>query len=92
LRATGYDKDLQTPHLLTRDDLASQVRRYVETFNLNVINSARITWTEYDERQEVDNYPPDTGWPTDGYIETSRPRDRDRVSKAEYAGDQYSLG
>ncbi|KAJ0422217.1 monooxygenase [Aspergillus carlsbadensis] len=44
-----YDKDLQTPHLLTRDDLASQVRRYVESFNLNVINSAQITWTEYDE-------------------------------------------
>ncbi|KAL3496535.1 monooxygenase [Aspergillus germanicus] len=44
-----YDKDLQTPHLLTRDDLASQVRRYVETFNLNVVNSAQITWTEYDE-------------------------------------------
>ncbi|KAL2839732.1 hypothetical protein BJY01DRAFT_250332 [Aspergillus pseudoustus] len=44
-----YDQDLQTPHLLTRDDLASQVRRYVETFNLNGVHSAQIQWTEYDE-------------------------------------------
>ncbi|RAK95363.1 monooxygenase [Aspergillus ibericus CBS 121593] len=44
-----YDKELQSPHLLTRQDLASQVRRYVESFNLNVIHSARIQWTEYDE-------------------------------------------
>ncbi|KAL4964487.1 monooxygenase [Aspergillus stella-maris] len=44
-----YDKELQTPHLLTRDELALQVCRYVETFNLNIINSAQIQWTEYDE-------------------------------------------
>ncbi|KAL4790051.1 monooxygenase [Aspergillus venezuelensis] len=44
-----YGKELQIPHLLTRDELASQVRGYVETFNLNVINSAQIQWTEYDE-------------------------------------------
>ncbi|OJJ70339.1 hypothetical protein ASPBRDRAFT_197053 [Aspergillus brasiliensis CBS 101740] len=44
-----YDKELQTPHLLTRQDLASQVRRYVETFNLNTIHSAKVQSTEYDE-------------------------------------------
>ncbi|KAL3481108.1 monooxygenase [Aspergillus californicus] len=44
-----YDKELQSPHLLTRQDLADQVRRYVETFNLNIIHSALIQWTEFDE-------------------------------------------
>ncbi|KAE8153297.1 hypothetical protein BDV25DRAFT_169181 [Aspergillus avenaceus] len=42
-----YDDELQTPHLLTREDLAGQVRRYVETFNLNIINSAKIYSTRY---------------------------------------------
>ncbi|KAL2178463.1 uncharacterized protein P884DRAFT_198332 [Thermothelomyces heterothallicus CBS 202.75] len=41
----AYDKELQTPHCLTRDDLAEQVRRYVEAFHLNVVNSAEITRT-----------------------------------------------
>ncbi|PYI09585.1 monooxygenase [Aspergillus sclerotiicarbonarius CBS 121057] len=44
-----YDKELQSPHLLTRQDLASQVRRYVESFNLNAIHSVQVQWTEYDE-------------------------------------------
>ncbi|PYH35349.1 monooxygenase [Aspergillus neoniger CBS 115656] len=44
-----YDKELQTPHLLTRQDLASQVRRYVETFSLNTIHSVKVLSTEYDE-------------------------------------------
>ncbi|KAL5044159.1 hypothetical protein BDW71DRAFT_209566 [Aspergillus fruticulosus] len=44
-----YDKDLRSPHLLTRQDLASQVRRYVRSFNLNILHSSRIQWTEYDE-------------------------------------------
>ncbi|KAL4926923.1 monooxygenase [Aspergillus undulatus] len=44
-----YDKELQSPHLLARQELASQVRRYVESFNLNVISSAQIKWTEYYE-------------------------------------------
>ncbi|KAE8356064.1 hypothetical protein BDV28DRAFT_145563 [Aspergillus coremiiformis] len=43
----GYDKELQTPHLLTRDELASHLRRYVETFNLNIITSAQIQSTRY---------------------------------------------
>ncbi|GAB1319243.1 Flavoprotein involved in K+ transport [Madurella fahalii] len=45
----AYDKELQTPHLLTRDELAEQVRRYVKTFNLNMINSAQIRSTTYDQ-------------------------------------------
>ncbi|RDH29913.1 monooxygenase [Aspergillus welwitschiae] len=44
-----YDKELQSPHLLTRQDLASQVRRYVESFNLNTIHSAKVLSTEYDD-------------------------------------------
>ncbi|KAL4907142.1 hypothetical protein BDW74DRAFT_148655 [Aspergillus multicolor] len=44
-----YGEELQTPHLLSRQDLADQVRRYVETFDLNAIYSAQIHWTKYDE-------------------------------------------
>ncbi|TQB67870.1 hypothetical protein MPDQ_004495 [Monascus purpureus] len=44
-----YDKELQTPHLLTKDDLAAQVRRYVAAFNLNIITSAQILSTQYDQ-------------------------------------------
>lgn len=40
-----YDKELQAPHLLTRDELAKQVQRYVATFNLNIITSAEIIET-----------------------------------------------
>jgi hypothetical protein len=47
-----YDKELQTPHLLSRSDLASQVSRYIETFNLNIINSAKIQSTHYDPSTE----------------------------------------
>ncbi|KAJ4397789.1 hypothetical protein N0V93_002026 [Gnomoniopsis smithogilvyi] len=43
-----YDKDLQTPHLLTKDELGDQVHKYVETFQLNSINSAKILFTKYD--------------------------------------------
>ncbi|KAB8231633.1 uncharacterized protein BDW43DRAFT_320665 [Aspergillus alliaceus] len=42
-----YDQELQTPHLLARNELALQVRRYVETFNLNVVSSAQIRSTRY---------------------------------------------
>ncbi|KAF9641523.1 putative flavin-containing monooxygenase protein [Lasiodiplodia theobromae] len=44
-----YDKHLQTPHLLTKDELAEQVRRYVATFHLNIINSAKIVSAKYDQ-------------------------------------------
>lgn len=49
---SGYDKELQTPYLLSRSDLASQVSRYIETFNLNIINSAKIQSTHYDPSTE----------------------------------------
>lgn len=43
--------------MLSKDELASQVRRYVETFNLNIITSAKIKSTQYDmstERWEIE--------------------------------------
>ncbi|KAH7142874.1 hypothetical protein B0J13DRAFT_623463 [Dactylonectria estremocensis] len=43
----SYDKELQTPHLLIRDELAEQVRRYITEFNLNIITSAKIQSTTY---------------------------------------------
>ena len=43
-----YDQALRDSHLLTRQELASQVRRYVETFNLNMLTSTRILSTQYD--------------------------------------------
>lgn len=45
----AYDKHLQTPHLLTKDELAEQVRRYVATFHLNMVNSAKIVSTKYEQ-------------------------------------------
>jgi len=33
---------------LSKDELASQIRRYVEAFNLNLITSAKIQTTQYD--------------------------------------------
>ncbi|RSL62706.1 hypothetical protein CEP53_004686 [Fusarium sp. AF-6] len=44
-----YDKELQAPHLLTKDELAQQVRRFVSVFNLNVITSAQIKSTIYNQ-------------------------------------------
>ncbi|KAK8135023.1 monooxygenase [Apiospora sp. TS-2023a] len=38
------------PHMLTRDELAAHVWRYVETFNLNMITAAKITHTQYDTK------------------------------------------
>jgi cation diffusion facilitator CzcD-associated flavoprotein CzcO len=40
-----YDKELQSAHQLSRNDLAEQMRRYVAAFNLNAITSAEITQT-----------------------------------------------
>lgn len=36
--------------MLTRDELAAHVRRYVETFHLNMITAAKITHTQYDTK------------------------------------------
>ncbi|PYH41043.1 FAD/NAD(P)-binding domain-containing protein [Aspergillus saccharolyticus JOP 1030-1] len=44
-----YGPDLRSPHLLSRDDLAEQVKRYVATFQLNIITSAHIQPTHYDQ-------------------------------------------
>ncbi|KAI1134738.1 FAD/NAD(P)-binding domain-containing protein [Hypoxylon sp. FL0543] len=44
-----YGKDLQTPHLLSREDISRHLKRYVEAFNLNIITSARILSTVYDK-------------------------------------------
>ncbi|KAK1750497.1 putative indole-3-pyruvate monooxygenase YUCCA4 [Echria macrotheca] len=43
-----YPEHLKHPHLLTRDDLAAHLRRFISTFHLNIINSAKITSTVYD--------------------------------------------
>ncbi|CAI7663527.1 unnamed protein product [Penicillium viridicatum] len=43
-----YVKKLLTPYRLSKEDLASQVQRYVKAFNLNMITSAQIQWTEDD--------------------------------------------
>ncbi|KAK0625029.1 hypothetical protein B0T17DRAFT_654842 [Bombardia bombarda] len=45
----NYDDELLAPHLLTRDELAEQVRRYIATFHLNLINSATTQSTVYDK-------------------------------------------
>lgn len=47
-RLTAYDKHLQSPHLLTKDELGNQVHKYVDTFQLNCINSAKVLSTRYD--------------------------------------------
>lgn len=47
-RPTAYDKHLQSPHLLTKDELGNQVKKYVDTFQLNCINSAKVVSTRYD--------------------------------------------
>ncbi|KAF9892283.1 hypothetical protein FE257_002060 [Aspergillus nanangensis] len=49
----GKWNQLRSPHLLSRDELASQVRRYVETFNLNMITSTRIESTQYDPASKL---------------------------------------
>jgi len=51
-----YDKELQGAHHLTKDELAQQVRRYVETFKLNIVTSADITRTTQlpDKRWQIE--------------------------------------
>lgn len=43
-----YDEKLRGSHFLTKDELASQVNKCVETFNLNMVTSAQIQSTQYD--------------------------------------------
>lgn len=42
-----YAAELRHNHLLARDELASHVRQYVKSFNLNMITSAQIQLTQY---------------------------------------------
>ncbi|XXG94166.1 hypothetical protein Hte_000418 [Hypoxylon texense] len=44
-----YKKNLQTPHLLTRNELAEHLNQYAAGFNLNIINAATIQSTIYDQ-------------------------------------------
>lgn len=43
-----YAEELQNPHLLTKDDLAKHLQTYADTFNLNIITSAKILSTAFD--------------------------------------------
>lgn len=43
-----YDKDLQSPHHLSKDELGAQIQRYAAAFNLNIITSAKILSTSFD--------------------------------------------
>ncbi|RSL96375.1 hypothetical protein CEP52_011498 [Fusarium oligoseptatum] len=45
----SYPKEQQLPHLLTKDELAQQVQRYVAAFHLNFITSAKIQSTFYNQ-------------------------------------------
>ncbi|ROW18112.1 hypothetical protein VPNG_00180 [Cytospora leucostoma] len=45
----GYPEELRGSHLLNREDLANQVRRYVSTLGLNVITSAIIKAVHHDQ-------------------------------------------
>jgi len=44
----GDDEHLQCPHFLSGGDLAAKVRRYLKTFNLHLITSAKIHSAVYD--------------------------------------------
>ncbi|KAI1870369.1 uncharacterized protein JN550_005297 [Neoarthrinium moseri] len=48
-----YDKDLQTPHHLSKDELADHVRKYVNTYNLNIVTSATIVSTSLDLQSQL---------------------------------------
>ncbi|KAK1655074.1 hypothetical protein BDP81DRAFT_308322 [Colletotrichum phormii] len=48
-----YPKEQHFPHFLTRDELANQVKRYVETFNLNVVNSAKVMSTTFNQASKL---------------------------------------
>ncbi|ORY70999.1 uncharacterized protein BCR38DRAFT_2169 [Pseudomassariella vexata] len=45
----NYDENLQTPHFLTRDELAEQVKRYVAAFNIDIIHSTTINSTVFNQ-------------------------------------------
>jgi cation diffusion facilitator CzcD-associated flavoprotein CzcO len=47
LSCEDYQDELQRDHLLSKDELADHLRRFVSYFNLNVITSANIQSTGY---------------------------------------------
>ncbi|KAF2745945.1 FAD/NAD(P)-binding domain-containing protein [Sporormia fimetaria CBS 119925] len=47
----GYREDQQTPHLLTKDEIADCLREYAEEFRLNIIASAAIQSTTFHPAQ-----------------------------------------
>ncbi|KAH8203863.1 hypothetical protein TruAng_001927 [Truncatella angustata] len=48
-----YEDHLRTPHYVSKDELAAQVKKFATTFNLNTITSARITSTSYDQGRQL---------------------------------------
>ncbi len=46
---TDFPAELQTPHLLARDELAEHLNRYAAALNLNIVTSAKIQSTLYDQ-------------------------------------------
>ncbi|KAK1711764.1 hypothetical protein BDP67DRAFT_566639 [Colletotrichum lupini] len=48
-----YAKEQQFPHFLTREELANQVKRYVEIFNLNILNSTKVISTTYSQASKL---------------------------------------
>ncbi|KAI8723125.1 hypothetical protein NCS52_00167600 [Fusarium sp. LHS14.1] len=45
----NYPNELHSPHLLTKNELAQHVKRYVAAFHLNFITSAKIKSTAYNQ-------------------------------------------
>lgn len=52
LSYAGYPKELQSPHLLTKDELGEQLRKYCETLGLSGIYSAKVLSTQYDANEK----------------------------------------
>ncbi|KAJ9295985.1 hypothetical protein DTO271G3_5560 [Paecilomyces variotii] len=46
----SYQKSPETSHLLTRNELAEHLRRYIAAYNLNIITSAEIQSTQYNQQ------------------------------------------
>lgn len=47
-----YAKEFAAPHLLSKDDLASQLCRYIEELQLDIVTLANITDTRYDTKRK----------------------------------------
>ncbi|KAK0383797.1 hypothetical protein NLU13_9708 [Sarocladium strictum] len=49
----NYRDEFKSPYLLTKNDLAEQVIRYVDAFHLNVLTSAKLVSTIWDKRSKT---------------------------------------